>query len=324
MVEEKLACDDWNEVKAYSLGPVYYKRSPNYDFYYLFDVSSIVSEKTLFTSKFDVQSSDEGKLLITDKTMMFWLSNNDSFLTDSERSSLYHAFMRVLSIPRTKEKKEVSGETKSVEEYVKWRAEMSQQKPIGERMHNTKNPFLYIDRFLRKDRLHAVLQYKVFPNIKEVSESMSAYYAVMNCLRSTTGRSKFGDPTTKCYVVADGSTPRTGAIFALSTNWLIYSIDPVMKTNNGAAKKLERLSCHQSTAEDFVIPEQVEGALSVVVAVHSHANFNDFWQRLPTPKIGVAIPCCVEQSCDDLQCQSEYDDLHMLSAANHIKTWCQF
>jgi hypothetical protein len=308
------------------LGALKYKRTESQDIYYLFDVSAIIQARCdaeQFYHQFGSQHViEDSRHLISDKAMMKWLTSSDSILTEEQRQSLYHVFVHILSCWQPKTPKTKKTSEQSVNEYVQWKASLSQQEPMTARLDKIKNPFLYVDRFLLKTKLHSLLQYKVFPNIKEISESMSAYYAVKTCLeQSGLGRTKFGDQNIKCYVVADGSMPRTGGIFVLHTNWSIYSIDPMMK--NTMENKLDRLSCHTCTAEDFTIPESENDALSVVVAVHSHADFNAFWQRLPSPKIGIAIPCCVEQFCDGLSCLHEYDDDHILSAAKHIKMWYQ-
>jgi hypothetical protein len=306
------------------LGALKYARAESTEYYYTFDVSNIIKSRAdkSFYEQFGTQHiTIHDYNLLTDRAMMKWLTNPCTILNEHEQLSIYHVFIRILSCWQPKKQKEKPTPDNTVKEFIDWRAKLSQQEPMSNRLEKLKNPFQYVDRFIRNEKLHPLLKYSIFPNIKEISESLAAYYAIKTCLEKTVGRQAFGDENVNCYVVADGSMPRTGGVLVLLTNWRVYSIDPAMK--NTITNQFDKLSCHTCTAEEFDIPQAKQGVLSVVVAVHSHADFNAFWNRIPTPKLGIAIPCCLEQYCDNLDCLEEYEDDHILSAAKHIKMWYQ-
>jgi len=82
----------------------------------------------------------------------------------------------------------------------------------------------YLDRFLKWDCSPTLLGMGIFPNAKEITESMACYSAADERLGF-----KFADPGTLCVVVGDGATPRTAALFATRTKWRrIVSVDPAL------------------------------------------------------------------------------------------------
>ncbi|CAK0838251.1 unnamed protein product [Prorocentrum cordatum] len=80
----------------------------------------------------------------------------------------------------------------------------------------------YLDLFLRWDCGSDLLQMGLFPNAKEVTESMACVTAIDKILAL-----RFSDAATLCIVVGDGSLPRTAALIAMKTKWRrVLSIDP--------------------------------------------------------------------------------------------------
>jgi len=100
--------------------------------------------------------------------------------------------------------------------------------------------YYYIDQFLNGyNNLIKLFPYK---KCKEISESMSA----VNCLYEVlkVDRTRYD---TVCYVIGDGTTPRTGACVAYSSAFKVFSIDPIMKMKfNSYVKKL---TCFRGRAE---------------------------------------------------------------------------
>ncbi len=77
----------------------------------------------------------------------------------------------------------------------------------------------------------------------------------------------------------------------------------------------------KQVAEEFF--EVIETApLSIVIGVHSHHDFSAFWKRLPSPAVGVAIPCCVDQIVDGEEPVAEFIDYGIVSTpCNGVKIY---
>ncbi len=170
-----------------------------------------------------------------------------------------------------------------------------------------KTPHLdYITWFWEKltsGQLDASLALKLFPNPKEQSESVAAL------LTAESHISQLANATV--VVVADGTTPRTGYLFAQKAR-NVFSIDPLMRLEWTMKGQLpNNLFAFQSTIESFIqtnttcLPAEIINVL-VVVAVHSHAGFenylNDLLRIVPNVKVYIiAIPCCVSQDIPEAQ-----------------------
>lgn len=48
----------------------------------------------------------------------------------------------------------------------------------------------------------------------------------------------------------------------------------------------------KNTTEEFKISQDDAPVTSIVIAIHSHANFNDFWHRIPTGNRSVCTMLC--------------------------------
>lgn len=152
-----------------------------------------------------------------------------------------------------------------------------------------KTPTAHLDRFFA----HACADKLVglFPNAKEVTESVAAFHAVNTHLApSRSTRSVWA------VVVGDGHSPRTGAYVALSTNWEVVSVDPVLRRKKAYESLSPRL---------WLVPDKVENMPGVyrpydhviVIAVHSHATLEAVLRRVrQCARLDVvSIPCCVPQ-----------------------------
>lgn len=172
---------------------------------------------------------------------------------------------------------------------------------------------------------------ELYPNAKEVTESMGAYDAVKRWLFK---EANFGRKDITVVVVGDGGSPRTGGLFAYRTGWECVSVDPALnKPLKERWKAIRRLR---------MIPKKIEEAdLSflwkdytfetktdvVVVAVHSHANLTTSVNSIEDQGgnvIGiVAIPCCFEQVLDpiDFEQIADYQDWGIWSDKRNVKVW---
>lgn len=172
----------------------------------------------------------------------------------------------------------------------------------------------HINEFFRLDCSGDLLNLRVFPNAKEITESMGAFHAVRKVIIPETGL-RYDDPNTVVFVVGDGAKPRTGAMFAMRSRWNVVSIDPTMNFGRGVMRltvvrrKIEN--------ENFYSPSKI----ALIILVHSHAKIQDCLDaiRYPTRHV-VSIPCCVPH---DLPHKTfvGYKDTDIWSEKNDVKVW---
>lgn len=169
----------------------------------------------------------------------------------------------------------------------------------------------------------------LFPNPKEVTESMAAFGALRK-IKGLDLMALYKRPDVVCLVPGDGTLPRTGAMVALRTNWTVYSVDPQMTvgaiTSGGAwhtvirGRTYRRLISIPLKIED--IPPILCG-VGIILAVHSHAPLEVAWEKLiaSEQKIAVAIPCCVYQKIPGVDIDTEYQDSGIFSAEDTVRIW---
>lgn len=172
----------------------------------------------------------------------------------------------------------------------------------------------YMDELVTMTSAPDILALRVFPNAKEVTESMAGLHAV----RKHLGVGLFADRGIHMVAVGDGCTPRTAALFAFLTRWTCWSVDPRLRLKDRYAR-VDRLHLHADRVETFTLPPC---ARAVIVAVHSHASLGAAVracvgaERLDV----VAIPCCVPQ--DLLRPPDvEYEDHGISSPERTVRIW---
>lgn len=168
----------------------------------------------------------------------------------------------------------------------------------------------YIDEFIRLRCATDLLHWRLYPNAKEITESMAAYEAVRRYFWKRGYNPR--DSTIRLIAVGDGSTPRTAALFAVRTNWECYSIDPALNDKDWSA--IRRLHICRSRIEDHTF----QGP-TIVVAVHSHASLEAV-QRVCGKCPIVAIPCCVPQTIE-VEPDIQYEDMGILSPERSVRVW---
>jgi hypothetical protein len=190
----------------------------------------------------------------------------------------------------------------------------------------------YLNHFWRmmQQRTIAPSVMKCFPNMKEISESMSAFLQLK----------PYMEQVDTVLSIGDGGTPRTGALFScLYPTKQIYSIDPQLSVwrenkedsnltnpnnkdsnpnnkdsnpnnkdsnpnNKNSAALPSNLHVFGMTVEAFLLlqPQVVKEAKGIAIAnVHSHAVFNQFMPKLLTETshyvVIFALKCCgIQQS----------------------------
>lgn len=82
-----------------------------------------------------------------------------------------------------------------------------------------------VDRFLSWECGRFLLGLGLFPDTKEISESMACMHAALERLGDAFGPSQ---TDTLAVCIGDGRTPRTAALLAMRTKWDCVSIDPAL------------------------------------------------------------------------------------------------
>lgn len=175
----------------------------------------------------------------------------------------------------------------------------------------------HINEFLGWKCASDLLVRGVFPNGKEITESMGAFHAVR---RFSPWR--FDDPSVTLAAIGDGVTPRTAALFAFRSKWDCISIDPAMRMQG---YQTERLQVVAGKAEDY----NIACDKLVVVAVHSHAPLHQFVRNCAESGVKemlvVAIPCCtknyLEMRGQKLMPRVSYLDHGIWSPKNEVLVW---
>ena len=179
----------------------------------------------------------------------------------------------------------------------------------------------YMDEFIRLKCAGDLLNLKVFPDAKEITESMAAYRAAIKCLFDDFNP---GDPTVACYVIGDGCTPRTAALLVFRTAWTCASIDPRLRPKL-VYEGIERLLVIPLTIEDtatcFYPEKYPPPKKALIIAVHSHADLKKAVSLINSKhKAVIAIPCCVPQELD-IPPTYEFDDWGIWSPERTVKVW---
>jgi hypothetical protein len=166
---------------------------------------------------------------------------------------------------------------------------------------------------------------KLFPNMKEITESVSIFLTIESIIR----RSQPIRPWKHVgiVVVGDGSTPRSGSLFAnftcKDTSW-VYSVDPMMQTKwlfslsnvdvNAVQLSYEcypHLFVEKSKIEDvqFQMWQWDKIQTFIVIALHSHVGFPAYLSSLlkyaNNKKIIVlSVPCCIPLQLNSEECMA--------------------
>ncbi len=155
---------------------------------------------------------------------------------------------------------------------------------------------------------------------KEITEVMAMVDAVERCIKLALNVHSSEILSAVLYVLGDGQTPLCAAALCLNfpDTWTLFSIDPILVPIDVTAKYSVRFNQIPTKSEEFRIPD-TKSSLSIVVACHSHAPLQEFWDRVSTPKLCVTMPCCAHYS--DLHAASifEFDDFEVYSPKRRIK-----
>ena len=176
----------------------------------------------------------------------------------------------------------------------------------------------YLNEFLNLKCAPDLLLMKLFPNVKEITESFATYRAFLYHFDRSL---PLHDKDTILISVGDGRTPRTAATFAYRSRFECHSVDPLLK-DIPKWKSIDRLHFHPIRIEEFNL--DLKGKKVVLVAVHSHANLNFAWNTIVSNggdiKAVIALPCCVPQDLD-MTPKFVYSDWGIWSPEREFKIW---
>jgi hypothetical protein len=175
-----------------------------------------------------------------------------------------------------------------------------------------------------------LLEMKMFPDAKEITESMGMFDACRRFLALDTDSiaKKVHTPTTNkvpdgIVVVGDGATPRTASLFAFRTKqWQCYSIDPIARPD-GPWKDIQRLK----VAKDKIENVRIKLKRAIVILMHAHVDLHVAIRSIEASEIVavVACPCCnwhnrqaqlFGKAADDV-----FTDPAIMSVHNTVHVW---
>ena len=146
---------------------------------------------------------------------------------------------------------------------------------------------------------------------KEVSEALASAEAVDKL------RIRYRFSHARVFVLGDGKEPLGAAAVSLHfPDWKICSIDPL--ANQG---QIGNISVFCGMSEDFTIPDNEDGCVTVVVACHSHAPLQEFYDRVSGPRCCVTVPCCAQFNHLRETALSSYDDFEIYSTTRRVNLY---
>lgn len=172
--------------------------------------------------------------------------------------------------------------------------------------------FGHLNAFIKQyNRAADMLVSGIFPNAKEITESMAVLFAVRRHFKAW---SRSNERIT-LVAVGDGCRPRTAALMAFNTAWTCYSVDPRMRVLEYSFKRVVLVP---TAIEEFTLTSDHP---VLIAAVHSHANLQAARGVIQAPHVGiVSIPCCVRQELSTPP-DREYEDYGIASPERTVKVW---
>lgn len=170
----------------------------------------------------------------------------------------------------------------------------------------------YFNHFLSLNSSALLLELKMFPNCKEITESMAMVEAVFKLSIADRSSSNIS-----LVCVGDGHKPRTAALFATLTKWNCFSIDPAL---NKIDFPIKRLDCFKTKIED--IEPKYFGNTVIIVHCHSHAKLTDSTRVIQgNNRYVVSMPCCVQDNLERFEWVSIFKDDCVMSKKNVIYSY---
>lgn len=175
----------------------------------------------------------------------------------------------------------------------------------------------HLHRFFKMNCAGDLMNMKIFPNLKEITESVGAWVAAYNNLILPGLVNRTSD-LVDVIVVGDGHTPRTAALFAMLSKWDCFSVDPVLRDKE---YNIKRVYLFHVKIEEFIFyGGNTHDA--IIVCVHSHAKLSESINsvRHYKNKYLINIPCCVQPDIYNKPF-IEYEDEGIHSPHNKVQIY---
>ena len=176
----------------------------------------------------------------------------------------------------------------------------------------------YMDEFIKLNCAPDLLALKLFPNVKEITETMSAWNAIRGYLKHTEkGMSFLGSKSILGIDVACGHMPRTAAYMAHMSRWQVHAVDPLLRVKT-SLDRIARLKVHKKKIQDISFQHD---NLVVVTAVHPHVSIEDILEAIKAPRIVLVTMECCQKLSYKIPPVREFDDFHCLSPKRTVRIW---
>lgn len=187
----------------------------------------------------------------------------------------------------------------------------------------------YVDMFLKWRCSRPLLEMGLFPDSKEIMESVACMEAVRTHLKDVLS---FSDVNITCAVIGDGARPRTAALACFLTKWRrVISVDPGLKASE---QSIHRLELRAKKIQDTVVDVDPRDSSIVLILPHAHVCPNVALACLqfpaqaslrPLPRIVVVqLPCCdyeYHDRCVEMPPDHEYSDMAIGSSRRLVRIW---
>ncbi|TMW65548.1 hypothetical protein Poli38472_008190 [Pythium oligandrum] len=189
----------------------------------------------------------------------------------------------------------------------------------------------YLDEFVRKLQCAPkLLEHQLFPDAKEITESMGLFNAVRRYLireNHDEGHDNTDGRADGIVVVGDGNSPRSAALFAYRLRqWKCYSIDPAMEQDTDRAEKwssIDNLVVIRNKIENV----RIRLRRVVLVLVHAHVTLDQAMSAVDAEELAglVTMPCCnwygQQEEFFGRHPDLVYDDFSILSDHRELRVW---
>lgn len=173
----------------------------------------------------------------------------------------------------------------------------------------------YCNDIFRLNCFQDILERRLFPNVKEITESQAGYHAVQEHLMTSLDQMRIGNYI-RLIAVGDGVTPRTGALFAFRTKWECISIDPALRV---ADYRVDRLKVIPERIEDVTV--DAGNCWAIIVGIHAHVAIPDILHSINAHRRSlVMMPCCTPMHAPR-PADIVYEDRHVHSPKNVVHIW---
>lgn len=180
----------------------------------------------------------------------------------------------------------------------------------------------YTDELLGLKSAAQMLELRLFPSAKELTESFACFNAAREHLSSVF---RPDDPSVLAVVVGDGLTPRTAALFCFRTKWRCVSIDPLMREDQPWSTRIERLTAVRAKLQDAAAGESYAAERVLLILPHAHIGLDECMKYVDWQDAlgAIVMPCCnwymSAQRCGPPF--HEADDFGIISPHRLMRVW---